>query len=238
LLLVTLSATAGGYVVYLKNGKFIRAKEPLQIKGNQAIIILVTGTMASYPVDHVDLVKTERYNQLGLGDAVVIDELTVEDEMRPTSTPTPSLGGLASLDPGKQGLLTSYAPPTPTPTPGIRLQTYPYHDTRVTQAFHQIFDDRNMYIYRSSAGTQPDFFFVQTVTDQQREVFNAIKAVVEAFTLINELHNDISPDAVELEMISTSGKPAGTFRITPEMARQLHAKELSVEQFYVTYVIF
>jgi len=215
LLLVTLSAAAGGYVVYLKNGKFIRAKEPLQIKGEQAIIILVTGTMASYPVEQVDLVKTERYNQLGLGDAVVIDALTIEAAMRPTSTPTPSLGGLASLDPGEQGLLTSFAPPTPTPTPGIRLQTFPYHDTRVTQAFHQIFDDRNMYIYRTSAGTRPEIFFVQAVTDQQREVFSALRAVAEAFTLIHELHADISPAAVELEMISTSGKPAGTFRITP-----------------------
>jgi hypothetical protein len=238
LLILTTTAGAGGYVVYLKNGKFIRAKEPMQIKGSQAIIVLVTGTMASYPVDYIDVVKTERYNQLGLGDAAVIDELTVAGDMRPTPTPTPSLGGMATLNIGEDGMLTSYAPPTPTPTPGIRLHSFPYHDSRVTSAFQQILDDRKLYIYRTSAGTQPDYFFVQTVTDQQREVFAALNTVTEALTLIHELHPEICPDAVELEMISTAGKPAGTFRITPEMAQLLHSQSMSVEQFYVTYVIF
>jgi len=237
-LIAVVAVHSAGYVVFLKNGGHIRAREPLEIKGNQAIITLATGTKASYPLFYIDLVKTERYNQLGLGDAVIIDELTIDERARPTSTPTPSLGGLATLQSGVQAVLTTTTPPTPTPTPGIRLQTYSYHDERVEKAFSEIFDRRKLYIYRTSAGTQPMFLFVQAVTDDQREVFAALKTVAEAYTIVHELHPDIAPEAVELEMVSTAGRPAGTFRLSSDMARSLTAGEISVEQFYVNFVIF
>ena len=228
---------ASGYLVFLKNGTHIRAREALVIDGRNAMITLPTGTVASYPVDQIDLVRTERYNQLGLGNAyIVLDEESLEP--KPTITPTPSLGGLATLNLDSNSVLGSSAPPPPTPTPGIRLQTRPYHDQRVDKAFSQVLDDRKLYTYRTSAGTQPEYFFVQAVTDDQRAVFQAVKAVTEAYAIIHELHPDVSPTAVELEMLSTSGKPAGTFRITPEMARSLASGEMSVEQFYVGYVIF
>lgn len=228
---------ASGYIVFFKNGTYIRAREPLRIEGRSALITLPTGTIASYPVDQIDLVRTERYNQLGLGNAyVVLDEETLEP--KPTMTPTPSLGGLATLNLDSNSVLGSSAPPTPTPTPGIRLQTRPYHDQRVDRAFTQILDDRKLYTYRTSAGTQPEYYFVQAVTENQHAVFHALRSVAEAYAIIHELHPDVSPTAVELEMVSSTGKPAGTFRITPDMARSLATDEISVEQFYVGYVIF
>jgi hypothetical protein len=39
-------------------------------------------------------------------------------------------------------------------------------------------------------------------------------------------------------MIQTTGRAAGTFRITPEMAHTLAEKQTSIEQFYVNHVIF
>ena len=39
-------------------------------------------------------------------------------------------------------------------------------------------------------------------------------------------------------MVQTSGKAAGTFRLSPELAAELAEKKTSVEQFYVNYVIF
>ena len=48
----------------------------------------------------------------------------------------------------------------------------------------------------------------------------------------------MAPAAVELKMIQTTGKPAGTFRLSPELAGELADGLTSVEQFYVSYVIF
>ena len=231
---------AQGYIVILKSGHKLRCREPLRIEGPNAIITLSTGTMTSYPLNLVDLVETERYNQLGLGDALLID--TVEGDSQPLPTPTPrvSLGRHTSIDAGGVAgpALGTVLEPTPIPTPGIELRKVDFHDKRVVDAFSKIFDDKNLLIYRTSQGTQPTYLFVQTDTDSEREVFDALETVAEAYLLIHSLHNEIAPEAVELEMIQTSGKPAGTFRLTPVLADELVNGDTPTQAFYINHVIF
>ncbi|HSN57414.1 MAG TPA: hypothetical protein VLT32_22285 [Candidatus Sulfomarinibacteraceae bacterium] len=239
LLVLAQMASAAGYVVILKNGHKIRCKEPMTIDGDNAIITLVTGTVASYPLTQVDLIETERYNQQGLGDAVEIEELAVYGEALPTPTPRLSLGAFVTLESMERNpeLKTTLAP-TPTPTPGIRLQTYPYHDERVTRAFEKIFDDQKLYLYHTSGGTRPKHFFVQAVTDSEEQVFHALRTVSQAFYLIRQADPEVAPEAVELQMVQTSRKAAGTFRITPELAEELVSGSTSVQSFYIRNVIF
>jgi hypothetical protein len=240
LLAVTVVAAASGYVVILKSGHKIRCKEPLRVEGPNAILTLSTGTVASYPLQLVDLVETERYNQLGLGDALMIEELSVQGTPIPTPTPYTSLGQHATIDAGGGGgpSLGTTAEPTPVPTPGIKLQSEKYHDDRVELAFAKIFDDKDLLIYKTSQGTQAEYFFVQTTTDSEQEVFDALETVAEALVLIKKIHPDIAPAAVELVMIQTSGKAAGTFRMTPEMAQELASGETPTQTFYIKHVIF
>ncbi|MCU0305359.1 MAG: hypothetical protein MUC56_15000 [Thermoanaerobaculales bacterium] len=239
LVVVAHFAAASGYVVILKNGHKIRCKEAMQIDGDVALITLVTGTVSSYPVNQIDLIETERYNQQGLGDALEIEELLVDDQYLPTPTPKRPLGAFVTLDSMDRNpeLKTTLAP-TATPTPGIRLQTYPYHDERVTRAFEKVFGDEKLYLYHTSGGTQPKYFFVQAVTDSEEEVFRALETVCHAFYLIRQADAELAPEIVELQMVQTSRKPAGTFRITPENAEELLSGSTSVQSFYIRNVIF
>jgi hypothetical protein len=237
-LLVAASAAAEGYVVFFKSGKHVRAREPLKVQGKAALITLVTGTLVSYPVDLIDLVETERYNRLGLGDALLIEELTVETRRGATPTPTPSLGSLATLSGAVPTPDADALPPTPTPTPGIQLQKTRYADAKVDNAFRKIFDEKRLYLFKTSVGTQPEYFFVQAITDEQREVFATLKIVAEAYAGIAKLDPSAAPMAVELEMLTTTKKPAGTFRLTTELAEELATGTKTVEQFYVEHVIF
>jgi len=242
LLLIVTLVGAEGYVVILKSGHKLRCKEPMVIDGPNAIITLSTGTITSYPLELVDLVETERYNQLGMGDALRIDELTVEDEAIPTPTPPKSLAQYTDLSAGERvagkPVLGSSVEPTPTPTPGIKLRSTQYHDERIDQAFSKIFDEKELLLYKTSQGTQPEYYFVQTVTDSEREVFKAIEVVAEAYALIVQIHEQLAPEAVELQMIQTSGKPAGTFRLTPDQARELTTGKVPTQSFYIKHVIF
>ncbi len=242
LLAVVFMAGAEGYVVILKSGHHVRCKAPMKIEGTNAIITLSTGTVASYPLVLIDLVETERYNQLGLGDAVKIEELTIEGEVLPTPTPQrKSLGSYTTIDAGgvaSNDHVLGPAEPSPTPTPGIELQGQKYHDVRINQAFDKVFDEKELLIYRTSQGTLPEYFFVQTTTDSEREVFHALEIVSEAYVLIHKLHPQLSPQAVELQMIQTSGKPAGTFRLTPELAQELVDGDTPTQTFYIKHVIF
>jgi hypothetical protein len=242
LALAIVLASAEGYVVILKSGHKLRCKEPMVIDGTNAIITLSTGTVTSYPLDLVDVVETERYNQLGMGSAVRIDELTIEGEALPTPTPRKSLAQYTDLSAGSrvagEPTLGSTAAPPPTPTPGIKLQTTKYHDERIDQAFSKIFDEKELLLYRTSQGTKPEYFYVQTVTDSEREVFKALEVVAEAYSLIVQIHEELAPEAVELQMVQTSDKPAGTFRLTPEMAIELASGETQTQNFYIKHVIF
>ena len=241
-LLVIIVAVAGaeGYVVILKSGHKIRCKEPMRIEGPNAILTLTTGTITSYPVQLVDLVETERYNQLGLGDALMIEELSTGGTPLPTATPFKSLAQHVTLkiESSDNPSLGTTTEPTPTPTPGIQLQTTPYHDERIEEAFTKIFDEKELVLYRTSQGTQPEYYFVQTTTDSEREVFQAIEKVCEAYMIIYKLHRDLAPEAIELQMIQTSGKPAGTFRLTPDLANQLVNGDTPTQTFYIQNVIF
>ena len=170
ILIIAQIASAAGYVVILKNGVKIRCKKPMEVKDDYAHMTLSTGTLAAYPLNQVDLIETERYNQQGLGDAVELEELAVRNEILPTPTPRQSLGNFVTLDALERNPeLTTTLAPTPTPTPGIRLQTYPYHDERVTRAFEKVFSDEKLYLFHTSGGTQPKFFFVQAVTDSEQQ---------------------------------------------------------------------
>ena len=227
-----------GYVVILKNGQRIPAREPMKIMGQQVFITLMTGTMTAVPLKMVDIIATQRYNKLGLGSALTIDEL--EFKPTPGATPTPKvpLGSIVSLDAGRDAELGTTTTPTPTPTPGIKLQDVPYPDPKVDKAFRAILDSRKLYLFRTSVGTRPDYFFIQASTDSEKEVFHALKVVAEAYAMIAELHPEIAPAAVELEMVTTASKPAGTFRLTREQAEELRSGAVRPEEFYVTHVIF
>jgi hypothetical protein len=233
-------AAAEGYVVILKSGHKIRCKEPMQIQGENAILTLSTGTVTSYPLQLIDLVETERYNQMGLGDALMIEELSVAGEEVVTPTPRTSLGNVTTIDAGggSSPVLGSTSAPSPTPTPGIQLQPTDYHDDRITDAFTKIFDDKELLIYRTSQGSRPEYFFVQATTDSETEVFKALETVAEAYAVISELHPDLAPQAVELKMLQTSGKPAGTFRLTPALAKELVSGKTPTKSFYIKHVIF
>lgn len=239
LLIIAELASAAGYVVVLKNGHKIRCKEPIYLDGDVAIITLVTGTVSSYPITQIDLIETERYNQQGLGDAVEIEALAVYGAARPTPTPRTALGSFVTIDSLERNPeLTTTLAPTATPTPGIRLQTYPYHDERVTRAFEKVFADEKLYLYHTSGGTNPKYFFVQAVTDSEDQVFHAIETVCQAFYLIRKADPEIAPEVVELQMVQTSRKAAGTFRITVADAESLLNGSISVQSFYIRNVIF
>ncbi len=237
--LVLAAAAAGatsGYVVVLKNGHRIPAQKTLEIEGKNAIITLVSGTVTSLPLCQVDLVATQRYNQLGLGSALTLEGL-YQNTPGPTPTPDRPLGSYATLS-GAKPMLGSAETPTPTPTPGIMLRNQPYPEKRIDEAFRQIFDERHLYLFHTSVGTKPDYFFVQGVTDSEREVFQTLKLTAEAYSMIHDLDPKQSPAAVELEMVTSGGKPAGTFRLTIDDARSLATGAVSVEQFYVKNVLF
>src|SRR5215203_7156348 len=69
---VPMRAAAAGYVVYLKDGSSVTAKEKYRIENGRALITLLNGTQTFIPASNIDAKRTEEANKGGHGSAVVL----------------------------------------------------------------------------------------------------------------------------------------------------------------------
>jgi len=62
--------------------------------------------------------------------------------------------------------------------------------------------------------------------------------MTEAYSVIEQVDPASAPAALEIELVSSGNKPAGTFPLTPDQANELASGAVSVEKFYIDHVIF
>ena len=223
------------YVVVLRNGTRIVAKEKYQVKGPNAIFATKIGTLTSVPLSQVDVTATEKANALNLGDAQALDWVDIQ-RIFPTPTPTPQMSALGRIRPGiatKEGDAAK-----PTPTPGVGYRETRYRDPQVDQAFQQGLESYHLYLYRTSEGTQPGYLFLEIQVNGQPETLKALQAVSSTYQLLAEKAPNRLPERVEIQMINEAGKEAGLFRMSVADAAELVSGKVTPDKFFVDHVIF
>jgi hypothetical protein len=236
LLMLVLAASAqAAFILVLRNGAHVVARDRYQIKGTNVILTLRNGTLTSIPLAQVDLAATDRLNAQNLGDATPLDWV---DQATPTPapTPTPSVASLGHIVPGLAKPENEAA--RPTPTPGISLREAEYSDKQVERTFEEGLERFHLYLYRTSQGTQPGYLFIELRVNGQSEVVKALQAVTTTYHLLATTAPDRAPARVELQMLNESGKEAGLFRLSPEDAADLATAKITAEEFFVRKVIF
>jgi hypothetical protein len=223
------------YVVVLRNGTRIVAKDKYQVKGPNAIFVTKIGTLTSIPLSQVDVTATEKANALNLGDAQALDWVDIQ-RVFPTPTPTPQMSALGRIRPGiatKEGDAAK-----PTPTPGVGYRETRYRDPQVDQAFQQGMESYHLYLYRTSEGTQPGYLFLEIQVNGQPETLKALQAVSSTYQLLAEKAPNRLPERVEIQMINEAGKEAGLFRMSVADAAELVSGKVTPDKFFVDHVIF
>lgn len=224
------------YVVILRSGARVIAREKMQIKGSTAWVTLKNGTLTSIPVAQIDLPTTDKVNARNLGDAELLAWVDVEPTPTPTPTPTPSVSGLGRIRSGLASPINDAA--RPTPTPGISLQDRPYRDAQVQRTFEEGLERFHIYLYRTSQGTEPSYFFVELRVNGQNEVVKALQAVCSTYHVLAQTAPERAPERLEIEMLNESGREAGLFRITAAEAGELATAKITPEEFFIRHVIF
>jgi hypothetical protein len=234
-LLVVAATAQAAYVVVLKNGSRVVARDRYQLKGSNVVVTMRNGTLTSIPLAHVDLEATEKLNAQNLGDATPLEWV---DAARPTPipTPTPSVASLGRIIPGLARPENDAA--RPTPTPGISLRDVEYPDKQVERTFEEGLERYHLYLYRTSMGSQPRYLFVEVRVNGQAEVVKALQAITSTYNVLAESAPDRAPERVELQMLNESGKEAGLFRLSPEDAAELATAKTTAEEFFIRKVIF
>ncbi len=223
------------YVVMLRNGSRVVAREKYKVQGSNAVFVTKNGTFTSIPLSQIDVAETEKVNGLGLGDAQLLAWVDAR-KVVPTPTPTPPVASLGHIKAGvaaKEG-----AAALPTPTPGVMFRGTRYRDAKVDEAFQQGLEAYHLYLYRTSEGTKPEYLFIEINVNGQPETIKALQAVTATYQLLVQTAPDRAPERVELQMLNEAGKEAGVFRLSAADAAELVSGKVTPENFYVQHVIF
>ncbi len=126
----------------------------------------------------------------------------------------------------------------PTPTPGIMFRANKFSDVQVEKLFQEGLESYHIYLYRTSAGTRPEFLFIEVSVNGQPEVLKALQAIGLTYHLLAQNSPERCPAQVEVQMINESGKEAGLFRLTALEAADLATGKVTAEDFFIKKVIF
>jgi hypothetical protein len=259
--LLLAAAPLAAYVIYLKDGSSLQAREKYREQGGLALITLPSGAQTTLPLAQIDVARTEASNASDFGSATVL--------RGPASTPTPvitqrrpSLGELAAQrrlqpQPSPPSRSTTTAPaadraPAPAvpeaPRGGLAKTSAGYVDfmraprtpvsrvdlaTTVAEMLRS-YGLANVGIY---AGSTPRRLLLDVSTNSEGGVFQAVAASAQAMlTLESKQRGTI--EALELFLATDNRQRAGQFLITPERAQELATKRLDLTAFYLKYVEF
>jgi hypothetical protein len=241
---------AAGYVIYLKDGSSVTAKEKYRIEKGRALITLLNGTQTFIPASNIDVKRTEEANKSGHGSAVVlpgspqdigtagkggVKDKTLADLISskvaaPRELPTSKRD---KNDPGSGRLLKTKA--------GFNdlsaLTRKPYPHAEVTGELQQFFRGQGIEEVEIYEGTQGDRPLLEITTNSEGSVFKSLTTASNALLHVRGLYPE-RVAAFEMLFTTPSRERAGQFVLTPEDATDLISKKVDVTYFYVKNVQF
>lgn len=240
---------ASGYVVVLKGGKTIAAREKYRVENGRAIITLPNGTQTFVPADQIDVAKTEEVNRTGYGTAVVLPG--DPQELNPGAVQPPKEKTLKDLIAAKEAaprdlpvnrrekaesssnLLKTKAGYTDFAT----LPRRTFASAEVTAELQRFFRGQGVEEVQIYQGTQGDRPLLEITAASEGSVFKALTTAANALLHVRDTY----PGRVagfELLLTTPARERAGQFLLTPEMATDLVSKKMEVTSFFVRNVQF
>jgi hypothetical protein len=240
---------ASGYIVVLKDGKTIPAKEKYRIEKDRAIITLLNGTQTFVRADQIDVRKSDEVNRDGYGTAVVLpgDPQELKTGAAPPKPEKTLKDLIASREAAPRELPVNRRDKQETSSKMLKtragyndLATLPrrtFAHTEVTAALQQFFRGQGIEDLQVYQGTQGDRPLLEVTTNSEGSVFKALSTAANALLHVRDAH----PGRVasfELLLTTPARERAGQFVLTPEMATDLVSKRVDANSFFVRNVQF
>ncbi len=247
--LLLVAAPASGYIVFLKDGSQIQTKEPYRIEGDKAILILPSGTPASYDASEIDVEKTEEINVVDYGTAKLIEGLKEPPKQLPKGVRFEEEGRFGEYISGRDLALPEVrkrkavtpADQIPTTRAGfIDLMAFrrsPYPVAEVTAEVLGYLKGQGTDRVRIFQGTTTDRPLIEIVAASEASVFKAIKDSASGLVQIHE-HFPELVTAFELVVMTEAQDRAGQFVLTPDLAKMLVSEKINVSEFFLRFVEF
>ena len=242
------ASPAWSYIVFLKDGAQIQTREKPRIEGDKAILVLLSGTEASYDASEIDFKKTEEVNVIEYGTAKLIEGLNQETRLAKGTRfeEEPSFGDYISgrnlaLPEVRKREVVKTDDGTPITLAGfsdlMAFQRSPYPSSEIAEEVLGYLKGQGIERAHVFQGTEANRPLIEIVTPSEASVFQAIKVAAAGLAQIHERFPD-QVKAFELVLMTESQDRAGQFLLTPERADLLVSERLTVSQFFLRYVEF
>jgi hypothetical protein len=242
-LALSIASPLSAYVIILKDGSRIVAKEKPSIEGDKLVFVTKIGTVQSVPAAEYDQKRTEDENKLiAGGDALVLNAPGGKTTLQPISGKRPNLSqyikdhketnlvlkeqpkgltrvstaGPAEKSGGEKTAGESPLDPTTSDTFVRALEASGIKGPRLTAVSHGV--------------------RVQAVADSEQQVFAAIGAVARGLKETRAAGRSV--DKAEVWLLTTTGLSAGRFDVSPEDADALLNGKVGVAKYFMANVIF
>ncbi len=236
-LLGALAATAAlaDYIVVLKDGRRLEAREKWKIVDGKAIVQLKNGRSIQIDPAMIDAAQSDSATRSGLGNAKVIE---MPQEAAPSRKQQPSLGSIASIRKTQPEQVAPAAPaPKTAPARKTDAPTEPATvsgtvDQTVAEKFNAAYENVGLFERKLSLSAEGRLR-IDLMADTEDQVFKAISATAFVFANVPSSYT-----GVDLFLRTVNGGSAGRFQMSREDAQSLSTKKLEWYDYYVQNVIF
>lgn len=243
LLLLMIAAPAWSYVIILKDGNQIIAREKYRLEDDKAYLTLESGTQTFIDASEIDFKKTEEANQnLGVGGVRVLEGTTQIDEPPPPPPPEPTLSSLTTRSSLALPEVSEKVDPEIPRTPAgfIDLSGIPRRAPQNVELNNEVtrfllgqgIDDFKLY-----QGTTNDRLLLEVVVTTEAAVFKVLR---DTSGLLQQIRAR-SPEqlsAFEIFLETDRDSRAGQFLLTSELAEPLVNGQIDAPVFFYRYVQF
>jgi hypothetical protein len=237
LLLFPLLASAV-YVVVLKDGTRINAREKFKVQGDLALITLPNGTVTQIQVAKIDQPASEKATSMGVADAVPLAPAPVPGAGAATGDDRkgPSLQDLAKQRRLKeQQAKTESGARTPGAAKGSASQV-PFPDRDIANTFFADLEKAGLSNIGTFQGATKATLRIEMTADREEQVFAAITAVGKRYQELKSSTTS-APERIELSMKTATGENAGSFSVSIDEIAPLMRGEISVQEFFIRNVL-
>lgn len=238
-----IAAPLVAYTVVLKDGSKLIAQQAPAFDGEQAIIVLQSGTRTSIAASEIDLERTQEANRHELGSAMVLENGELTEQV--IDTEEPQERRLSDLIKDRRGAGAANRAPV-TRDDGRRdrsardsqfVERLPYRNLPVLEAIQGAFKSQGVDTAKIYQGSSENRLLIEVETNSEAAVFRSIKVAAGA---LSHVRANISAqiEAFELALTTSSRARAGDFLMTTEHAAELVDGELEISSYFVREVRF
>lgn len=213
-LALTLASPASAYVIYLKDGSQVTAREKPTVQGKYLVFYTPLGAMQRVPVAEYDEKKSNEMNSQGTGDAYVLG--STPEEKAPDGAKPPSLSNYiqqhkkSGIGEERQPVEVAKETKGPRAVEGSSSALQP----ELENGFIHTLESYGVKAPRITAA--PVGVRVQGITDTEEQVLAALKGIAKAVSDTRTTSHAVTK--ADIYLSTATGENAGHFEMTAEDA--------------------